>query len=266
MIIVDTGIIIETDEIKAKGIVDTMKLPFSRMDDVLRISKRVAYDIYSRRAVNIMLNSHAKDHKPFPICNVDGAYTKIASLSYDTSSPEVKTKRVMRVLPLREEQIGLMKEMKYTNDAAMEARKLIGEMSLRALSAVDGVTAQPYIYHIYFNSDNIVHIIECFASGIPHEVHEIGVVTDYREDISIQNIMDISRQLYDIADGGRSLIRKLGQGTFRGKECPNNIMAICRADGKPFEAELIHKIQMIADQVFKYKVAISKGMNDISWL
>lgn len=172
----------------------------------------------------------------------------------------------MRVMPLREDKIGMMKEMKYTNDASMEARKLIAQMSLMALSAVDGVIAQPYIYHIYFNSDHIVHVIECFASGVPHEVHEIALVTDYREDISIQNIIDLSRQLYDIAGGGRSLIRKLDQGTFMSKGCPNNIIAICRVDGKPFKTELIHKIKMVTAEVFKYKVGISKGMDDIEWL
>ena len=266
MIIVDTGIIIESDEIKAKGIVDTMKLPFSRIDDALRISKRVVYDIYSRRAVNVMLNSNAKDNEPFPICNVDGAYTKRASLSYDTGSPEVKMKRVMRVLPLRGDQIGIMEEMKYTNDTAMEARKLLAGISLKAIQAIDDEIARHHIYHIYFDSDSIVHIIESFAGGMTHGTHEIGVVTDYRENISIQNIMDISRQLYDISNDERCLIRRLDQGTYRGEMYPTSIMTICRADGKPFNTELIHKIQMIADWVFKYRAVISKETGDISWL
>ena len=78
--------------------------------------------------------------------------------------------------------------------------------------------------------------------------------------------MDISRQLYDISNNERCLIRRLDQGTYMGEMYPTSIMTICRADGKPFDNELIHKIQMIADLVFKYRAVISKEIGDMSWL
>lgn len=206
MIIIDTGIIIETDEIKAKGIVNTMKLPFSRMDDALRISKRVSYDIKSKRAVVNMLNSNARNYQPFPICAVREQYREKASSSCYTRDTDADKQCVMRMQPVSYDIYDIVGKMEWTSSTEMEARKLLAEMSLNAVSVLNDGMSNYYLYEVYFDSKHRVRSIECLAPGT---CHEIAVGINYKENISIQKIIEISRELNEIPGSKRCLIRNI---------------------------------------------------------